>query len=502
MGDYDGKEVCFACNEDTITIVDVTNKNNIQLLSRTGYANDRYTHQGWLTEDRKRFFFNDELDEYYGGASKTRTHIMNVEDLINPEYLGYHIGRTAAIDHNLYVHDDLCYQANYRAGLNILRIGDPNLEEVGFFDIYPSSDAARFNGAWSVYPYFPSGNVVVSGIEQGLFVLRYQGATPPGPTNAPTPAPPTPAPTPCIRDSLKVLITTDNYPLETSWKLTNNCNGGEELSKSAGFYTSQNTEYGTEECVPAAEYTFEISDSYGDGICCGYGSGSYSVEYKGNEVASGGQFGQSQSTTFGTCNADPTSAPIDPTPAPINPTPAPIDPTPAPIDPTPAPIDPTPGPSDAPVASPVVSPTDDWFPIVESNDFEEDQGIFVGNNKRFEGISTPPGAWSLRIRKTSTLRTSPIDIRDYSELSFRFMFQGKDMEVGDSFSLQLKFNGESYVNVKEWVGGTDFNNNEWIDETVNVPTNGKRRVVLRFKGDSDKTNDKVYIDDVALSGKI
>jgi len=124
---------------------------------------------------------------------------MNVEDLINPEYLGYHIGRTAAIDHNLYVHDDLCYQANYRAGLNILRIGDPNLEEVGFFDIYPSSDAARFNGAWSVYPYFPSGNVVVSGIEQGLFVLRYQGATPPGPTppgpTPPGPTPPGPTPT-------------------------------------------------------------------------------------------------------------------------------------------------------------------------------------------------------------------------------------------------------------------------------------------------------------------
>merc|ERR1712232_1304915 len=95
--------------------------------------------------------------------------------------------------------------------------------------------------------------------------LLYVGQT--GPTNSPTPAPPTPAPTPCQASTIVIDITTDNYPLETSWKLTNNCNGGEELSKSAGFYTSQNTEYGTEECVPAAEYTFEISDSYGDGIC-------------------------------------------------------------------------------------------------------------------------------------------------------------------------------------------------------------------------------------------
>jgi len=485
MGDYDGKEVCFACNEDTITIVDVTNKNNIQLLSRTGYANDRYTHQGWLTEDRKRFFFNDELDEYYGGASKTRTHIMNVEDLINPEYLGYHIGRTAAIDHNLYVHDDLCYQANYRAGLNILRIGDPNLEEVGFFDIYPSSDAARFNGAWSVYPYFPSGNVVVSGIEQGLFVLRYQGATPPGPTNAPTPAPPTPAPTPCIRDSLKVLITTDNYPLETSWKLTNNCNGGEELSKSAGFYTSQNTEYGTEECVPAAEYTFEISDSYGDGICCGYGSGSYSVEYKGNEVASGGQFGQSQSTIFGTCGADPTSAPINPTPAPIDTT--------------------------SPVDSPVDSPTDDWVPIVGSNNFEGEngqgsQGIFNGGRKKLqEGISTPGGQYSLRISKKSKLTTQKIaDIGDFDEFSVSFMYQARDMDDGDDFFLQVKFGNGSWTEVKRWVKGVDFENSaaEWYDVSVDdIPSAGKSSMKLRFVGDSDANNDRVYIDDFALYGR-
>merc|ERR1712125_201055 len=99
-----------------------------------------------------------------------------------------------------------------------------------------------------------------------------------------------------------------------------------------------NTEYEEEECVLAAEYVFEIADSYGDGICCGYGSGSYSVEYNGVEVAAGGQFGQSQSTIFGSCNTDPTGTPgtNDPTPAPIDPTPAPIDPTPAPIDPTPA----------------------------------------------------------------------------------------------------------------------------------------------------------------------
>jgi len=46
------------------------------------------------------------------------------------------------------------------------------LSEAGFFDVYPGDDEAEFNGTWSNYPYFKSGIVIVSGIEQGLFVLR------------------------------------------------------------------------------------------------------------------------------------------------------------------------------------------------------------------------------------------------------------------------------------------------------------------------------------------
>lgn len=45
------------------------------------------------------------------------------------------------------------------------------LREIGFFDIYPADDAAEFNGAWSVCPFLASGNIVLSGIEQGLFVV-------------------------------------------------------------------------------------------------------------------------------------------------------------------------------------------------------------------------------------------------------------------------------------------------------------------------------------------
>jgi hypothetical protein len=64
--------------------------------------------------------------------------------------------------------------------LDISDVANGNLLEAAYFDIYPSSNSASFNGAWSNYPYFDSGIVVVSGIEQGLFVLQ-PNLTPPPP---------------------------------------------------------------------------------------------------------------------------------------------------------------------------------------------------------------------------------------------------------------------------------------------------------------------------------
>src|SRR5690606_9195402 len=61
--EHQGKEICFASNEDTVTIVDVTDKQSPVMLSQAIYPNHAYTHQGWLTEDHRTFIGNDELDE-------------------------------------------------------------------------------------------------------------------------------------------------------------------------------------------------------------------------------------------------------------------------------------------------------------------------------------------------------------------------------------------------------------------------------------------------------
>ena len=171
--DHQGKEICFNSNVDTLTIVDVTNKAVPAMLSRTGYSGSGYTHQGWLTEDQVYFLLGDELDER--DATNTRTYMWDVSDLDDPALIGFHESTTTATDHNQYVKGSYTYQSNYRAGLRILDITDianGNLSEEAFFDIYPDDDSPDFNGAWSNYPFFNSGIVIVSGEEQGLFVLR------------------------------------------------------------------------------------------------------------------------------------------------------------------------------------------------------------------------------------------------------------------------------------------------------------------------------------------
>jgi choice-of-anchor B domain-containing protein len=166
--EHRNKEICFAANEDTLTIVDVTNKAAPEMLARKTYAGSGYTHQGWLMNGQRTFVLDDELDEVFFGHN-TKTLFFNVENLEAPFITSTYTGPTKAIDHNQYVHKNHIYQATYQAGLRIL---DLTPTQVAFFDIYPQGNQAAFNGMWGNYPFFRSGLVVGSGIEQGLFVLR------------------------------------------------------------------------------------------------------------------------------------------------------------------------------------------------------------------------------------------------------------------------------------------------------------------------------------------
>ncbi len=172
--EFVGREICFNSNEDTVTIVDVSDKGAPVMLSRSPYFSSRYTHQGWLDEDHHYFFLDDELDERRYGLV-TRTFVWDMSNLRTPRLTGRHLSESTAIDHNQYVVGNHVFQANYRAGIRILRTGDlsqAELTEVAYFDTSPADDRPLFSGTWSVYPYFESGFIVASDINKGLFVLK------------------------------------------------------------------------------------------------------------------------------------------------------------------------------------------------------------------------------------------------------------------------------------------------------------------------------------------
>jgi len=156
--DYTDKEILKGSNENEIVIADVTDKTNPLVISTISYANVKYAHQGWFTEDLKYFILGDELDELRLG-NKTRSIIFDFTDLDNPVYHFDYLGTTNAIDHNGYVKDNIYYQANYTAGVRMIdvsTVANKVFSEVGYFDTYPANNNTDFNGVWNVYPYFPS----------------------------------------------------------------------------------------------------------------------------------------------------------------------------------------------------------------------------------------------------------------------------------------------------------------------------------------------------------
>ena len=177
--DYQGHELCLGSNETHLSIADVTDKDNPVSVALVTYPNVAYSHQGWLTEDHAYFFMGDELDESGDNVEFTRTLIWDLRDLDDPVLAREYLADTRATDHNLYILGNTMYQSNYNSGLRVLDVSDPlNPVPVGHFDTVPyGGDTPQMNGSWSNYPYFESGNVVVTSGREGLFLVRYRPQT-------------------------------------------------------------------------------------------------------------------------------------------------------------------------------------------------------------------------------------------------------------------------------------------------------------------------------------
>jgi choice-of-anchor B domain-containing protein len=178
-GPYAGREIAFlSANNGSgggnprLTILDVTNKSNPAVLGVATYPWPAFSHQSWLTPDRRHVFLNDELAEQIYGIPTT-TRVINVEDLTNPFAAATFTNNNTAIGHNIYTRGRFSFHANYRSGLRVFDAIDPLAPvEVAYFNTYPPNDNPSFNSLWSNYPYFSNGVVIGSDLEKGLFIWR------------------------------------------------------------------------------------------------------------------------------------------------------------------------------------------------------------------------------------------------------------------------------------------------------------------------------------------
>ena len=170
--DYTGREIYFGSNASHVVIVDVTDKSNPTQIASFQYPTTGYTHQNWLTEDHKYMLLGDEGDEFDFGFN-TRTVVFDLTDLDNPSLHMEYFGETSSVDHNLYIIGDKVYLANYSSGLRVIDISDidnGNMSPGSYFDTYIPNNNASYAGSWNVYPFFESGNIVISG-ENGFTLV-------------------------------------------------------------------------------------------------------------------------------------------------------------------------------------------------------------------------------------------------------------------------------------------------------------------------------------------
>lgn len=158
-------------NDGFFTIMDLSDKANVGLSDVIGSltTTDNFTHNCWPSDDGTVLFTTDEVANGYLGS-------YDISDPANPFFLDQIQSNPGnnVIPHNAMVLGNYLITSYYADGVTVHDISDPaNMVEVGYYDTSPNYAGGTFNGCWGVYPYFPSGNIIASDTEEGLYILGF-----------------------------------------------------------------------------------------------------------------------------------------------------------------------------------------------------------------------------------------------------------------------------------------------------------------------------------------
>ena len=156
-------------------IVDLTNPYSPSVVSSiTNYPGSGYNHTAWTSGDRKTMIMTDEV------PASLPVKVFDISDISNPQYITSFSTGTFATPHNTFMIDNYAILSYYKDGVQVWDLANPaNPVRIGYYDTYPDNTSSQasynnptaYDGAWGVYPFLPSGNILVSDITYGLFVL-------------------------------------------------------------------------------------------------------------------------------------------------------------------------------------------------------------------------------------------------------------------------------------------------------------------------------------------
>ena len=153
-------------------IMDFTDIDNPQILASLfpeDYQQSGYNHSGWATPDQQYYYM---ADENHGMDIKV-VDMREMPDIYVIDTIDAQSDSEFSIPHNQIVHDNYLYSSYYYDGLQIYDLSDPaHPVNVSYYPTSQIEHKARWEGAWGVYPFLPSGNILVSDMQEGLFVLR------------------------------------------------------------------------------------------------------------------------------------------------------------------------------------------------------------------------------------------------------------------------------------------------------------------------------------------
>ena len=155
------------------SVIDVTDKSNPQIMSSypTSCA---FTHNAWISDDNNYLFTTDETAGCYVGAYDV-SDIYDIQEIdLIQEWTGDGAdgSQENVIPHNTHVLGDYLITSYYTSGVTVIDASDPfNMIEVAYYDTSPMS-GGNFDGCWGAYPYLPSGLVLATDQQEGLFILH------------------------------------------------------------------------------------------------------------------------------------------------------------------------------------------------------------------------------------------------------------------------------------------------------------------------------------------